>query len=429
MENLTFSIIHISTSDLIPQGSGWLLLITHLATVNAARSTLTHVLISLPTTNEKSWRLEIQLVEASKAEDPAVYRQLLRDVETRVGELVRSHLRPSMPFHAGLRVTGLEISPNQISPDPWEDWLATGVLVKWIRPLADLGPAASKVPFVTTADLELTDGKVSGSSMLVSFVKWRGEVVVLKSLGPTDGCFHDVDTPGEQEVTKNLVNGFYNELAVITSLPPHPSIMSAPLALVSTSSTGGSDDNPSIFGFIVSLHSGGTLQDRITSAPPPLRISYCLQLAQALNHLHHVGHTFHGDLKFDNMLFSTTSPYEPLILIDFEQGRTNPVAAAPELLGGWDVTASSAGALVYTKYDGPPRKYGGPSYPSTPDSWMPFRSWAQYPEAIERAEVFAFGKCASDILHGRHDPQYYWEEYRDEFLNTAPRLEHPSPPL
>mgnify|MGYP001563475331 CR=1 FL=1 len=165
------------------------------------------------------------------------------------------------------------------------------------------------------------------------------------------------------------------------------------LAVVKTSST---SPDPVIIGFLTPFYPGRSLHSAITNSPTVLRLSYVRQLASVLAHVHHVGHTFHGDLKLENIVLKEKVN---IILIDFEQMRPDEDASAPELSGAWDAHLDPLGRLVYTPYIGNHSKYESSSYyDAEENNWKPLEAWAKFPEAIERAEVYAFGVAAEAIL-------------------------------
>ncbi|KAF8536848.1 hypothetical protein BDD12DRAFT_889037 [Trichophaea hybrida] len=155
----------------------------------------------------------------------------------------------------------------------------------------------------------------------------------------------------------------YHEIRVLLSIPPHPHIMPAPLALVSP--TSGVYKEPvedmagdiynlrtriPICGFLMPYIHGTSLHSVLNDCPhtpetadicpckDPIsrqltKVKWCRQLAEALMHILYHGNGpdrpgFYSDLKPDNILI--TSPSMDVLLLDFEQSGNRRPWKAPE---------------------------------------------------------------------------------------------------
>lgn len=71
-------------------------------------------------------------------------------------------------------------------------------------------PVVLRITLITPEEVEVTDGKLLGTSKLAQVVRWRGETCVLKSFGPSWNHFWQ-DTEAEDSQSRMVVKGFYNE--------------------------------------------------------------------------------------------------------------------------------------------------------------------------------------------------------------------------
>jgi len=226
--------------------------------------------------------------------------------------------------------------------------------------------------------------------------------VVLKILTETDFLLHMDD---ELFSFKARLAAMYREINVLMKIPPHPHIVGPPVALVTVLY----EDSPVVCGFLSPFHPGGTITDALTplspeSEPPSFtrRIQWANQMVSAIHHLHRVAHTYHGDIKLDNIVLST---HDDAVFIDFEQGRHAEGCLAPEAQGLWDVipnipaTKNNADApasttIHYVQYTGPERD----------DTWSAYEAWGKYPEAIEALEVYSLGDALQTMFEGMVPP-------------------------
>ncbi len=259
------------------------------------------------------------------------------------------------------------------------DTLATSTFVKYFFKLADVDV---QLPTLDLCQLQLVEQIIDSNSNFICqspFTKDRGQIAVAKLLEP-----HGLQFMGEPELHAQAM---FNEIKVLTSLEPHPNLMPKPLALI----TFQNDGETLVAGFI-SKFLGESLCEHLLHSSDEQRLRYAHQCVQVLNHLHRVCQTFHGDLKLENLLVSTDR--SNIILIDFEQSRFNAKSMAPESHGTFDVRLNEDGNLIYTPYRGPTR----PVNPGIWNTWSIWKEWMPYPEAIERAEVFAFGIMLEQLL-------------------------------
>jgi len=160
-----------------------------------------------------------------------------------------------------------------------------------------------------------------------------------------------------------------------------------------------------VCGFLSPFHPGGTIACALSpfspeSQPPSLarRIRWANQMVSAIHHLHRVAHTYHGDIKLDNIVLST---HDDAVFIDFEQGRHAEGCLAPEAQGSWDVIpniptvrnnadASASTPIHYVRYAGPERD----------DSWSAYEAWAKHLEVIEALEVYLLGDALQTLFEG-----------------------------
>lgn len=222
--------------------------------------------------------------------------------------------------------------------------------------------------------------------------------VVLKILTETDFLLH---TDDEIFSFKARLAAMYREIHVLMKIPPHPHIVGPPVALVTVLY----ENSPVVCGFLSPFHPGGTIADALSllspeSEPPSLtrRIRWANQMVSAIHHIHRVAHTYHGDIKLDNVVLST---HDDAVFIDFEQGRHAEGCLAPEAQGLWDVipnipaTKNNADApapttIHYVRYTGPERD----------DTWSAYEAWGKCPEAIEALEVYSLGDALQRLFEG-----------------------------
>ncbi len=192
-----------------------------------------------------------------------------------------------------------------------------------------------------------------------------------------------------------------HEMAFLRTIPPHPNIISPPVGYISRVH----DGKRAICGYLVKYYTGGSLDSpERASAPLVARIKWAYQIASGLSHLHHVAHTYHGDIKLDNVVLDENGD---AILIDFEQGRMNEPNAAPELRAASLVTSvRDDGRLCYStphpRVDSADHGDGDEDEDEADLRLIlrdrPYDIWKDIPRAIEAAEVWAFATALLPLL-------------------------------
>ena len=244
----------------------------------------------------------------------------------------------------------------------------------------------SHIPAICELESIIFLSALESDSTGVYLVKTKNDAppVVLKLLLPTDFLLHSDEEAFS--FTARLA-AMYREILVLSTIPPHPNIIDCPVALVTISHLHGQ----LVCGFLSSFHPGGTIASAIEPVTPAdtpsleRRIRWAAQMASAIFHLHLVAHTYHGDIKLDNIVLSAN---ENAVFIDFEQVRHAKECLAPEACGAWDVVLTNSAArdfvgatttatISYVPYTGPERE----------ETWSAYEAWAMYPEEIGRAHV------------------------------------------
>ncbi|KAH8890833.1 hypothetical protein GQ53DRAFT_159421 [Thozetella sp. PMI_491] len=124
----------------------------------------------------------------------------------------------------------------------------------------------------------------------------------------------------------------YSELRALLRMPVHLNVMAKPDYLVTKKSLFGS--KVGVVGFMLALHSGGSLRDVV----PLLRVNgrltlnhqlqWALELTSAVQHIREEGHMFYPDFRLDNIVMSST--WEA-VMVDFEQRGVWCEFGAPEV--------------------------------------------------------------------------------------------------
>ncbi|KAI0644940.1 kinase-like domain-containing protein [Trametes meyenii] len=215
--------------------------------------------------------------------------------------------------------------------------------------------------------------------------------------------------------TQVMEAGTLREMTVLRAIPPHPHIVGPPIAYVSRKFEG----TTLLCGFVARYIPGGTVHNAILNAGRPValarRAKWACQLTSALRHVHEVARTYHGDVKLDNVMLDE---HGDAVLIDFEQGRANKEAAAPELHAGAAVSVAADGRLVYrlpSEDEKPEYRLGRRAYP--------YDAWADVPRAIEAAEVHALGVAFSRLFEGDETVSDIVRKCKLEDPNARPTFE------
>ncbi|KEQ82078.1 hypothetical protein M438DRAFT_347757 [Aureobasidium pullulans EXF-150] len=125
----------------------------------------------------------------------------------------------------------------------------------------------------------------------------------------------------------------YNELALLSRMPPHPNIMSRPIHIVTKKGAFGNKHG--VVGFTLPYHSKGSIRDllpretRGTGFSMQRRLDWARQVTSALVHIRREADTFYSDLRPDNILLKANGD---IVLCDFEQRGNWHEWGAPEVL-------------------------------------------------------------------------------------------------
>ncbi|KAI5862902.1 kinase-like protein [Durotheca rogersii] len=195
---------------------------------------------------------------------------------------------------------------------------------------------------------------------------------------------------------------FYRAIQTLSSIPPHPNILSPP-RIIAVARHPGDEGRALVCGTLYPFMARGTLDDQVTRCEKDggrLRLRdkarWYLQMSSAVAHTHHTAHTYHMDIKPANVLVDDQGN---TILIDWEQSGAPLYTLAPEANGEWDVDeVGELGApskLVYKQYQGPTRV----NLPRGRPAWNVFPEWSRrWPRACEAAVVFSLGRTMWMLL-------------------------------
>ncbi|KAM5530200.1 hypothetical protein V8D89_016136 [Ganoderma adspersum] len=196
--------------------------------------------------------------------------------------------------------------------------------------------------------------------------------------------------------------GILHEMAFLRTIPPHSHIISPPVGYISRVH----DGRRVLCGYLLKYYPGGSLgaPERV-GAPIATRIKWAYQVASGLHHLHHVAHTYHGDIKLDNVVLDENGD---AVLIDLEQGRANEEHAAPELHAASLVSVGLDGRLCYSAplprkgSTGTNTEQGeeveDETVPRLGARDRPYDIWKETPRAIEAAEAWSFATALQPLL-------------------------------
>ncbi|KAE8217210.1 hypothetical protein CF319_g8643 [Tilletia indica] len=183
------------------------------------------------------------------------------------------------------------------------------------------------------------------------------------------------------------------EAEILSSLPPHPNVMPAPLALITvadheTSTDVDSSDGERFVGMVLPFFSGGDASDlqHFLSVEDGLR--HCYEFTSGLLHIYSHGFVM-DDIATKNTVLSAPPPNDRLIVIDLEPVtiyRNQDGDPAPEVTGHW-VASIQGGRLHYSH-----------SEVRTNEEDTIRSELAAMPEAIERLDVFNVGCALSQLV-------------------------------
>ena len=227
-----------------------------------------------------------------------------------------------------------------------------------------------------------------------------------------------------------LAEGILHEMSLLRTIPPHPHIIKPPVGYISRVQNG----KKVLCGFLLKYYPGGSLgaPERV-GAPIASRIKWAYQIASGLHHLHHVAHTYHGDIKLDNVVLDGNGD---AVLIDLEQGRANEGNAAPELHAASPVSVSDGGKLCYSapfslsdctrtstaegEEDEDEDRDEDGMVPRLSRRDRPYDIWKDTPRAIEAAEVWAFATALRPLLSNVDAASAILARCRSEDPNCRP---------
>ncbi|KAE8237149.1 hypothetical protein A4X13_0g8894, partial [Tilletia indica] len=179
------------------------------------------------------------------------------------------------------------------------------------------------------------------------------------------------------------------EAEILSSLPPHPNVMPAPLAFITvadheTSTDIARSEEERFVGMVLPFFPGGEAWS--SSLESGLR--HCYEFASGLLHIYSHGF-FVDDIAKKNTVLSAPPPNDRMIVIDLERVskyNNQDGDPAPEVGGHW-VASMQGGQLHYSHSD------------VRTDKNDTIRSeLAAMPEAVERLDVFNVGCVLSQLV-------------------------------
>ena len=206
---------------------------------------------------------------------------------------------------------------------------------------------------------------------------------------------------------RHKIKACYDEIRTIRSLHPHSNIIIPHTIFVMGAEISIEPRQPLVCGTLTPYMKNGNLNDEIrravdadTRLDVKENAKWCFQMISAINHTHHVSHSYHMNIKSSNFLINDQ---RNLILIDWEQNKASQLTLAPEADGSYDVEVQQQDTHVKPIY----RKYPGPSRVNNPFSWPRwnvFPIWRHVcPRALEAAEVYSLGRTMWMLLAQVHE--------------------------
>ncbi|KAK7928361.1 hypothetical protein PG985_005359 [Apiospora marii] len=137
-----------------------------------------------------------------------------------------------------------------------------------------------------------------------------------------------LDTQGRSVIFKHIshsVADLLHELKYLLNMTPHQNVVPRPLAIITKKSNFGG--KLAVLGFLIPYYEQGSMRDLLPhrrlagTLRSSQQLTWCKQVAAALDHIHKVHGTFYSDLRPDNVLVSVSHDHgtETAILCDFEQ--------------------------------------------------------------------------------------------------------------
>ncbi|TFK82655.1 kinase-like protein [Polyporus arcularius HHB13444] len=254
--------------------------------------------------------------------------------------------------------------------------------ISWLQQLplrSAFQPTAANIPYIAFDSIRAINVFDTGS---------RGPLLVLMSDNrlAVSQCVPSLSMVTSPSGLSVIGRAVIHEMDVLRSIPPHPHII-APLAYITREVNG----DTVVCGYALKYCPGGCLSDMLqnVAVPQARRIKWAYQMSTALRHIHHVAHTYHGDIKLNNVVLDE---HDDAIFIDFEQCRTNEEGAPPELLADCTVVVGNDGRLRYEA-----SQSGEPLVPLRQRDY-PYGNWKDVPRAIEAGEVYTFGVALGELF-------------------------------
>ncbi|KAE8246637.1 hypothetical protein A4X13_0g5695 [Tilletia indica] len=220
-----------------------------------------------------------------------------------------------------------------------------------------------------------------------------------------------------------MVADTLREAYVLSSLPPHPNVMPAPLALITVADQQKGTDIASsngqrLVGMVLHFFSGGD-GDACESWSSSLEngLRHCYEFASGLLHIYSHGF-FVDDIAKKNTVLSAPPPNDRMVVIDLEPVtiyNNQDGDPAPEVSGRW-IASMQGGQLHYSHSE------------VRTDKNDTIRSeLAAMPEAVERLDVFNVGCVMSQLV--QCSVEFPWMERcnYDYFHIAGPKMQAHNP--
>ncbi|KAF8428074.1 kinase-like domain-containing protein [Tirmania nivea] len=288
------------------------------------------------------------------------------------------------------------------------------------------------VPFIdvrVVTKLEPLGGRGTSTKITVQ-LNDSSITAVMKGLSFFDYLAHSDDSGNIDGRYKAELHAMNKEIKLLTSVfrqsHQSPYIMQEPIAFCTFDDVTVGTELPRICAAIYPFYEAGTLLDAVqqnnaalTRIPLYSLARWCYQLTSALYYAHITCHTYHMDLKIDNILLDLAN--NSIIIIDWEQSGANPFSLAPEAAQELDVVLNSkTGLLEFMPFQGSDRERETKrqNNPLAAPEWDVFPGWSRDCSlAAELAEVYSLGCTIWQLLkhHEFNDEELEWRlEENDE---------------
>lgn len=211
--------------------------------------------------------------------------------------------------------------------------------------------------------------------------------------------------------SKNVVDGVYHEIEVLSSIPPHPNVVGRPQGYIVQEHSG----QLLWIGFLSKFYPGGCVEDLLDDdnlIQLERRIRWAFQLSTALDHIHNVANSYHGDIKLSSVVLDEQ---DNAVLVDFAQAHPDDKASAPELYAASKASVSEDGRLSYHPPDKPAARLA--------QRTRPYDIWKDVPRALEAAEVYSFGIALCRLFEGQDEARSTVQRCIAKDPNDRPRFE------